>query len=368
MPPIGAPAQALLDDITSSFAARWVETDRATALRSGFDASAAVFTQLPAWSRLRMLASRPDWLEVYYGGDSAARQPGPGWVQASDVGAVGPPSVWLQSNATIPLYAHPGDSAATQTLPAGSLLQVQQQDPVQGRRIHVASPGNGETTLSAEGWIDTAAVREIPPPAATRVPLGFPLDLSAAVRLNVPYRGQLDGSSYAEANCGPTALGMVLQGFGVNLPPAQIRGDVLTAQGDDPGDDGAGSFVWALAAAAQKHGASVIGLYMQGGNLHRWTTADVRQQVDAGHPVILQVRYRDLPGRSASPYLGDHYIVITGVVGNEFLYNDPIGGAAAREAPGWDRVVSEQQLARAMNASDQRFAYSGFALARPGQA
>ena len=46
--------------------------------------------------------------------------------------------------------------------------------------------------------------------------------------------------------------------------------------------------------------------------------------------MIVQVVYRGLPGREDSGYWGDHYIVITGLMGDQFLYNDPIGGSAAR--------------------------------------
>ena len=34
--------------------------------------------------------------------------------------------------------------------------------------------------------------------------------------LPVPYRSQLDGSAYAQANCGPTALAMVLAYYGID--------------------------------------------------------------------------------------------------------------------------------------------------------
>src|SRR4051812_3082741 len=34
--------------------------------------------------------------------------------------------------------------------------------------------------------------------------------------LSVPYRSQLDGTPYAQANCGPTALAMVLAYYGID--------------------------------------------------------------------------------------------------------------------------------------------------------
>ena len=74
----------------------------------------------------------------------------------------------------------------------------------------------------------------------------------------------------------------------------------------------------------------------------------------------MQVRYRSLPGRGGAYYFGDHYILVTGVVGDGFLYNDPID----IDGLGWDRVISGSSLRLAMNASDQRYAYSAVAVGR----
>jgi len=51
-------------------------------------------------------------------------------------------------------------------------------------------------------------------------------------------------------------------------------------------------------------------------------------------------------------------------MGDDFLYNDPIGGLEAHEAPGYDRLMSPIQLRRAMRASDTPYAYTAFALGR----
>ena len=47
----------------------------------------------------------------------------------------------------------------------------------------------------------------------------------------------------------------------------------------------------------------------------RWTVDDLRSQVRAGHPVIVQVYMRALPGRQNWPTATDHYLIITGLVG-----------------------------------------------------
>lgn len=103
-------------------------------------------------------------------------------------------------------------------------------------------------------------------------------------------------------------------------------------------------------------------LLYNGDQLRRWSVDDVRAQVRAGHPVIAQVYYARLPGRERVVNGPDHYIVITGVVDDGFLYNDSIDS----DGVGWDRVISGDRLYAAMDASDRRFRYAAFAAARAG--
>jgi hypothetical protein len=87
---------------------------------------------------------------------------------------------------------------------------------------------------------------------------------------------------------------------------------------------------------------------------------DIRSHVQRGHPVVVQVRYRGLPGRQNAAFAADHYVLLTGVVGDRFLYDDAIDA----DGVGWDRIITADRLQAAMNASDRRFAYSAFAVAR----
>ncbi len=99
----------------------------------------------------------------------------------------------------------------------------------------------------------------------------------------------------------------------------------------------------------------------EAGQLRRWGLDDIRAHIQRGQPVIVQVRYRSLPGRGGAYYFGDHYILVTGLVGDSFLYNDPID---IDGRPGWDRTISGATLRVAMNASDQRYAYTAVAVGR----
>src|SRR5256885_16068172 len=83
--------------------------------------------------------------------------------------------------------------------------------------------------------------------------------------LDVPYRNQLDGSAYALANCGPTALSMVLAYFGVDASPWDLRVRAMQAQHSWTDDDGGysdryGVFIYNLAAVAESYGLHADGL------------------------------------------------------------------------------------------------------------
>jgi uncharacterized protein YvpB len=254
------------------------------------------------------------------------------------------------------------------SIPPTSLALTQPgpvQSLVQGTRVHVRLPGDGRQVPPTEGWVDGDIFARARTPAARDLPWGYPDDLRADIRINVPYRTQLDGSDFASANCGPTVLGMALESFGVNVPPTDLRGQVLSSQDGNPTDSDAGSFIWALARVAQSEGLQTHGLYdADGSALHHWSLDEIRNSLHRGQPVIVQVVYRGLPGREDSTYYGDHYIVITGLMGDNFLYNDPIGGSAANESPGWDRMMEPAELLRAMRASDTGYAYTAFGVSR----
>jgi len=366
VPTLSPAGHALLDSVKSDRTAQWVKNHTETALRSGPTEDSVVFTRLPQWTTLKQVDSRPDWLFVQYGGDGDTRQPGVGWIKASDVGGVDPPVVWLTSVRSGSLWsAFDASAKRVVDIPPATLMEVLGPDPVQGTRAHVRLPGDGRTVPPSQGWVDGDILARTRTPAVGDLPWAYPDVLRADVRLNVPYRTQLDGSDYASANCGPTVLGMALESFGMNVAPPDVRGQVLNSEDFQPDDTDAGSFIWALAQVAQSHGLQAHGLYdSDGSGFHRWSLDEIRASVRLGDPVIVQVVYRGLPGREDSQYYGDHYIIITGLLGDSFLYNDPIGGAEAHESPGYDRLMTPTELRRAMRASDRQYEYTAFGLAR----
>jgi Peptidase_C39 like family len=77
-----------------------------------------------------------------------------------------------------------------------------------------------------------------------------------------------------------------------------------------------------------------------GGGYRNWSTDAVRWHIQQGHPVITLVKYRNLPGHSSSLSQFDHYIVISGLTPNGFIYND----AAFASTLGYGLEISDVEL------------------------
>ena len=72
------------------------------------------------------------------------------------------------------------------------------------------------------------------------------------------------------------------------------------------------------------------------------------------------MKFRLLPGGSKAQYWGDHYIVIVGLAGNNFIYNDPVDS----DGRGYGRLISPEVLEQAMAGANGEFARAAFAVGR----
>ena len=147
------------------------------------------------------------------------------------------------------------------------------------------------------------------------------------------------------------ALAPVAHGLTINLTYTSN----VTSRGD------AASVMSATAYAAQQYGASTRGL-KEGKNFQHWTLDDLKAELANGHPVLLLVRYWDMPDHLESTYGGDHYVVALGVDGRGFVvYHDP-----ASHGSGAYRVVSPERLLLAWNdiAVGPEYARTAMALYR----
>jgi LysM repeat protein len=170
------------------------------------------------------------------------------------------------------------------------------------------------------------------------------------------YRSQFDGSMWAGSNCGPTSLAMALGALGIQTDEISLRLLANAQMRDSSPDNGT---TWAsLAYAAEQRGATPIGV-MSGRSPRRWTLTNLTAQLNAGRPVLLLVRYWDLPDHLTSTYGGDHYIVALGVDGDgNIVIDDP----ASKNGP--YRTLAPNQLLAAWGDTSEGINDSAMALTR----
>jgi hypothetical protein len=227
-----------------------------------------------------------------------------------------------------------------------------------GSMLAFADESTGARADVVDAW--TAAL-------ATSEPQTIAFD---SFRLAVPFRTQKDGSRFQGSNCGPAALGMVLQAFGITESNDELRFQAHTYQ-DTIGRRG-GTALQHMATVSYDYGLVPAGLYADGGaseDFAAWTIEDVRTQLRAGRPVIPLVKYRLLPGYEGSTVRFDHYVVVFGMQGDGFRYHDPAQGSAEDGAARWisaeqlDRAMSSASISRQAVSFDRR-AFAPLAVAR----
>jgi hypothetical protein len=275
-------------------------------------------------------------------------------VASADVLPAEPPSLWLKNHRETTLWAGPeGTAAQTGRIRQWSLFEV--LGPGQNGRLPVRFPGNGEVP-PGRGWVDERDVGQAAPPARSQLPQGYPFTADgAALRVHVPYRSQLDGSDSQSANCGPASAGMLLSAYGVEVPTLELRQQMLRLMGVWGNETGV--YIETIAQVLERYGVRTADLWTGGPvrSYRRWALDDARAHLRAGHPVVVQVRYRLLPEREDYPDADDHYVILTGLLGDSFLYNDPID----KEGPGFDRVITAEQLQNAWyRSSEPRAAFA----------
>jgi hypothetical protein len=221
--------------------------------------------------------------------------------------------------------------------------------------------GSGSVSRPAPGYRPNTGSSASPgAPGASRPPLvssgvryapglGSPSGLKIvrserALWLGVPFITQLDGTVYGGVNCGPASTAMVLGAFGIRTTPDAVRNYVNDATGVYSAS--VGTSLDSLARVARESGLDVANLHASGGYL-RWSTDLLRREIESGRPVVTLVKYRALPPHSGSSADFDHYIVIAGLSGNDFIYND----AAFTGERGFGLLISPQDLERAWDYS-----------------
>lgn len=198
----------------------------------------------------------------------------------------------------------------------------------------------------------TLAAREIDAPALIEAPI---------FRLQVPFRTQKDGSRWQSSNCGPAALGMALDGFGL---VGQSTDDLRFRSHSYQGTVGmrTGTALQHIAQVAHDLGLPTTGLYDASGQFRAWRMDDIRGQLRLGRPVMALVRLYLIPGHETAATRWGHYILLTGITEDGFFYHDPLKPNALE---GEARTIPASQLERAMYASlhpGQAVAFGGPSL------
>jgi len=175
--------------------------------------------------------------------------------------------------------------------------------------------------------------------------------------LPVPYRSQFDGSAYAGSNCGPTAIAMVLEAYGQDVPTQALRDRANQLLGIY--SPSSGTRTQDLARVVREHGLATFGLYYGQGRSH-WTLDDIRREVQAGRPVVMLTFYPALPNHHGAAGIS-HYIVIVGLDGDNFLFND---SATKSIQSGYRVPITAADLGRAWAASS--VPYAAFSVASDG--
>jgi murein DD-endopeptidase MepM/ murein hydrolase activator NlpD len=159
--------------------------------------------------------------------------------------------------------------------------------------------------------------------------------------LGAPYHNQFDGTIWAESNCGPTTLAMALGAFGVDADQLTLRTVADRQMGmHDPKN---GTTWESLAYAAHRYGVSTDGLYTSGRSYRTWTLEGLKNELDQRRPVMLLVRFWDLPDHLQSSFAGDHYILALGFdEDGNLIYHD-----SAMHGDGSYRTISPTQLMKA---------------------
>jgi hypothetical protein len=353
MPPVSGGSAAPVDP--SSLA--WAKNVRETGLWSG-PSEGTLFTKVPEGALFKVLEQGASRYKVYFPGDRTGRAAGEAWIDAADLRGEAWPR-WVRLRQGAALQAQPEAGApVVGSAPARAFVEVLAQGD--GRWARVYYLGDGRRP-ALEGWLEASPAYplldtgQIASFALTqeRLAAGGP-----APWISIPYRSQLDGSPFAAANCGPTTINMVLESFGIQISQAELRRQVLALQDGEDCDE-CGVFIQNLAEVIQRHGLKVHRLRDDDPEaFHRWTLEEIRAEIRAGRPVVPQVFYRGLPARGNSGYWGDHYVVLTGLMGDNFVFNDPIDV----EGPGFARIISASALAKAMDASD--FPFAAFSVSR----
>ena len=115
-----------------------------------------------------------------------------------------------------------------------------------------------------------------------------------------------------------------------------------------------------LAVAAQASGLTPVDLRLGDGSYRNWTEDDLTWHLREGHPVVVPVATHLLPGHAGAAEDTAQVVVLTGLAGSDFVYNDPDFASTI----GYDLLITRDELAQAWAvASPDHQAFAALRLA-----
>jgi hypothetical protein len=173
-----------------------------------------------------------------------------------------------------------------------------------------------QTSASGEVSADVKAAMN------TRVRVAIQSGGIDGLKIHAPYLTQMDGTTYADGNCGPAALAMALGVYGHVETVHAMRESINGQTGDWNIDSGT---TWhALQTAAQTRGFVVSSPFNPDGSLRTWTLDELLVEASQGRPTLVLVKYQTLPGHEQAGWYGDHYVTILGETPDgRIVYHDP---------------------------------------------
>lgn len=222
------------------------------------------------------------------------------------------PAGWLPRSLLTTTIGAPDDITATDVISVSAEITTTET-------VTATDELTSTETAAGLGNLDLTAGTTALPERVRPAPLILTISGPTRAQLDIPGRLQLDGSPFARANCGVASIAMILAGGGVDYPIPALRQLANEIQPPRSYLDG---LAWeTLVGVAGQFGLQSRGLYSATG-YRVWTFEDVHAELAAGHPVITLVKYQMLPANWASTSDSDHYIVLTGYDGSDFIYND----------------------------------------------
>lgn len=141
--------------------------------------------------------------------------------------------------------------------------------------------------------------------------------------LGVPFIPQVPPGTWSETkNCGQTSSLMAYSFYDETTPTVQGIKDIdtwLNSRFGDPINNWNGAYqtTTKLETLAKEYGGK-YGVFPYSYKASGWTVARVKQEIDAGHPVIVAVT-----GAPLGQSYGGHFLVVKGYTSTGIITNDP---------------------------------------------